>query len=319
MRMRKGKKITILGAGNVGATIAYTLAMDGMASEILLIDINEKKARGEAMDILQGTPFCAPVNVHAGGYEDAVHSDVVIVTVGLARKPGQTRIDLAQANVDIIKSVMPQITRFAPDAVYLVVSNPVDIITYAILKTTNLSEFQVFGSGTMLDSARLRSRLAEHVGLNSKNVHAYVFGEHGDTSLIPWSLATIAGMEMNKYCTYICDRHNHCGKEELKDIEEDVRTAGAKVIAQKGATFYAIALSVRRICECILRDTDSVMTVSAMIHNQYGINDVCLSLPFVVGAQGIRRAIVPPLKPEEETLLHKSADALKEVISQLNI
>ena len=207
--MNKGKKITILGTGNVGATIAYTLAIDGMASEILLIDINEKKAQGEAMDILQGTPFCAPVNIHAGGYEEAAHSDVVIVTVGLARKPGQSRIDLAQVNVDIIKSVMPQITRFAPDAVYIVVSNPVDVITYAILKTTNLAENQVFGSGTMLDSARLRSRLAEHVGLSSKNVHAYVFGEHGDTSLIPWSLTTIAGMEMDKYCTHICSRHNH--------------------------------------------------------------------------------------------------------------
>ena len=301
----------------MGATIANTLAIDGMASEILLIDINEKKAQGEAMDILQGTPFCAPVNIHAGCYEEAVNSDVVIVTVGLARKPGQSRIDLAQVNVDIIKSVMPQITKYAPDAV--VVSNPVDIITYAIVKTSGLPERQVFGSGTMLDSARLRSRLAEHVGLNSKNVHAYVFGEHGDTSLIPWSLTTIAGMEMDKYCTYICSRHNGCGKGELKDIEEDVRTAGAKVIALKGATFYAIALSVRRICECILRDTHSVMTVSAMIHDQYGINDVCLSLPFVVGAQGISRAIVPLLTRQEEELLHKSADALKNVISQLNI
>ena len=317
--MKKGKKITILGTGNVGATIAYTLAIDGMASEILLIDINDKKAKGEAMDIFQGTPFCAPVNIHAGDYEEAVDSDVVIVTVGLARKPGQTRIDLAQANVNIIKSVMPQITRYAPDAIYVVVSNPVDIITYAILKNTNLSENQVFGSGTMLDSARLRSRLAEHVGLNSKNIHAYVFGEHGDTSMIPWSLTTIAGMEMSKYCTYICDQNNRCGKTELKEIEEDVRTAGAQVIALKGATFYAIALSVRRICECILRDTDSVMTVSAMIHNQYGINDVCLSLPFVVGAQGIRRAVVPPPTKDEEDLLHKSADALKQVISQLKI
>ena len=277
--MNKGKKITILGTGNVGATIAYTLAIDGMASEILLIDINEKKAQGEAMDILQGTPFCAPVNIHAGGYEEAAHSDVVIV--------------------------------------YIVVSNPVDVITYAILKTTNLAENQVFGSGTMLDSARLRSRLAEHVGLSSKNVHAYVFGEHGDTSLIPWSLTTIAGMEMDKYCTHICSRHNHCGKEELKDIEEDVRTAGAKVIALKGATFYAIALSVRRICECVLRDTHSVMTISAIIHNQYGINDVCLSLPFVVGAQGIIRPIVPLLTESEEILLRKSADALKDVISQI--
>lgn len=317
--MKKGKKITILGTGNVGATIAYTLAMDGMASEILLIDINEKKAQGEAMDIFQGTPFCAPVNIHAGDYPQAAESDVVIVTVGLARKPGQSRIDLAQANVDIIKMVMPQITAVAPDAVYVVVSNPVDIITYAILKTTNLSERKVFGSGTMLDSARLRSRLAAHVGLNSKNVHAYVFGEHGDTSMIPWSLATIAGIEMNRYCTDLCDKHNHCGKEELREIEEDVRTAGAKVIELKGATYYAIAMAVRRICECIIRDTDSVMTVSAMIHNQYGVNDVCFSLPFVVGAQGIKRSIVPPLTEAEMQQLHKSADALKEVIAQLSI
>lgn len=317
--MKKGKKITILGTGNVGASIAYTLTLDGMASEIVLVDINEQKAQGEAMDIMQGTPFCAPVNIYAGSYQDAAHSDIVIVTVGLARRPGQSRIDLAQANVDIIKLVMPEITRYAPDAVYVVVSNPVDIITYAILKTTNLAEHQVMGSGTMLDSARLRSRLANHVGLNSKNVHAYVFGEHGDTSLIPWSLATIAGIEMNRYCTDMCSQHNRCGKEELKEIEEDVRTAGAKVIALKGATYYAIALSVRRICECILRDTDSVMTVSAMLHDQYGINDVCLSIPFVVGAQGIRRTIVPPLTDHEMQLLHKSADALKEVISQLKI
>ena len=317
--MKKGKKITILGAGNVGATIAYTLALDGMASELVLIDINEKKAQGEAMDILQGTPFCAPVKVCSGSYEDATGSDIVIVTVGLARKPGQSRIDLAQANVNIIKQVMPQITKVAPDAVYVVVSNPVDIITYAILKTTDLPESQVIGSGTMLDSARLRSRLADHVGLNSKNVHAYVFGEHGDSSLIPWSLATIAGIEMNRYCTDMCEKHNLCGKEELKEIEEDVRNAGAKVIALKGATFYAVALSVRRICECIVRDTNSVMTISSLVHDQYGINDVCLSLPYVVGARGIVRAVVPPLTEEEVSLLHKSANTLKDTISQLEL
>ena len=313
-------KITIIGTGSVGATIAYTLNTMGIASEIVLIDINTEKALGEALDIRQGNSFFGGnCSIYAGDYCDAAGSNIVILTSGIARKPGQTRLELAQTNVNITKSILPQITKYAPDAVYVVVSNPVDIITYAIVKTSGLPERQVFGSGTMLDSARLRSRLAEHVGLNSKNVHAYVFGEHGDTSLIPWSLTTIAGMEMDKYCTYICSRHNGCGKGELKDIEEDVRTAGAKVIALKGATFYAIALSVRRICECILRDTHSVMTVSAMIHDQYGINDVCLSLPFVVGAQGISRAIVPLLTRQEEELLHKSADALKNVISQLNI
>ena len=317
--MKKGKKITILGAGNVGASIAYTLTIAGMVSEIVLIDVNENKAQCEAMDIIQGTPFSSPVNIYAGSYPDAVGSDIVIVTVGMARKPGQTRIDLAQANIDIIKSVMPQVIRFAPDAVYLVVSNPVDIITYTILKTTTLSERQVIGSGTMLDSARLRSRLAAHMGLNPKNVHAYVFGEHGDTSMIPWSLATIAGLEMDRYCTDICDKHNKCGKEELKEIEEDVRTAGARVISLKNATYYAIALSVSRLCECIIRDTDSVMTVSAMLHNQYGISDVCLSIPFVIGAQGLKRSLAPSLLDEEVALLRKSADTLKDIIAQLSI
>ena len=317
--VKKGKKITILGAGNVGASIAYTLTIAGMVSEIVLIDVNEKKAQGEAMDIIQGTPFSSPVNIYAGSYADAVDSDIVIVTVGMARKPGQTRIDLAQANIDIIKSVMPQVIRFAPDAVYVVVSNPVDIITYTILKTTTLSERQGVGSGTILDSARLRSRLAAHMGLNPKNVHAYVFGEHGDTSMIPWSLATIAGLEMNRYCTDICDKHNQCGKEELKEIEEDVRTAGAKVISLKNATYYAIALSVSRLCECIIRDMDSVMTVSGMLHNQYGISDVCLSIPFVIGAQGLKRSIAPSLLDEEIALLRRSADTLKGIISQLSI
>lgn len=317
--LKKGKKITILGAGNVGASIAYTLTIAGMVSEIVLVDVNERKALGEAMDIIQGTPFSSSVNIYAGTYEDAADSDIVIVTVGMARKPGQTRIDLAQANIDIVKSVMPLVTPVAPDAVYLVVSNPVDIITYTILKTTTLNEHQVIGSGTMLDSARLRSRLASHMNLSPKSVHGYVFGEHGDTSMIPWSLTTIAGLEMTRYCTDICPKHNKCGKVELKEIEDDVRTAGAKVISLKSATYYAIALSVSCLCDCIIRDTDSVMTVSSMLHNQYGINDVCLSIPFVLGAQGIKRSIAPPLLDSEVELLRKSADALKSVISQVKI
>ena len=312
--MKKGKKIVILGAGNVGATIAYTLTISGMASEIVLIDINEEKARGEAMDILQGTPFCPPVNIYSGTYEHATDADIVIVTVGMARKPGQTRLDLAQKNVDIIKMVMPRITARAPDAVYIVVSNPVDILTYVIAKTSGLPENQVIGSGTMLDSARLRSCLAEHLQLNPQNVHGYVLGEHGDTSVIPWSLVTVGGMEMAKYCA-----HNACGKGELRDIEDDVRTAGAKVIGFKGATYYAIALSVRLMCECILRDMDSILTVSSMMHGQYGLEDVCLSVPFAVGAHGILRPISVPLLPEEEKQLIHSGETLKTIIRSLNI
>lgn len=317
--MKSGQKIVILGAGNVGATIAYTLTMDGLGSEIVLIDINHEKAMGEAMDIFQGTPFCNATDIHAGDYPDAKDADIVIITAGAARKPGQTRIDLAQGNINIIKQIVPKVVEYAPNAVYIVVSNPVDILTYAIIKTCGIPEHQVIGSGTMLDSARLRARLAEHVNLNPKNVHGYVFGEHGDTAVIPWSLVTIGGMEMSKYCTYVCDRHNQCGKIELGDIENDVRTSGAKVIGYKGATFYAVALSVRHIVECVLRDTESVLTVSGLIHNRYGVDDVCLSLPFVVGARGIQREITPPLLPNEEDLLRKSATALKNVINSIEL
>ena len=313
----KGKKIVILGAGNVGASIAYTLTVQGVASEIVLIDINFNKAKGEAMDIIQGTAFCPPVNIYAGQYENAKDADIVIVTVGAARKPGQSRIDLAQGNVNIVKQVMPQIIPYAPHAVYVVVSNPVDIITYAIIKTTDLRPSQVIGSGTTLDSARLRARLAEHVGLNPKNVHAYVLGEHGDSSVIPWSLATIGGIPMNTYCLEICKEHNRCGTAELRELEEDVRTAGAKVIANKGATYYAIALAVSRICACIIRDTGSVLTVSSLLSGQYGLSDVCLSIPYVIGAYGISHSIVSPLTAPEQQQLEQSAAALRDVLDSL--
>ncbi len=315
----KGVKIAILGAGNVGATIAYTLTVEGMASEIVMIDINREKALGEAMDIIQGTAFCPPVNIYAGDYECARGANIVIVTVGIARKPGQTRIDLAQTNVNIVKSAIPQVVKYAPNAVYIVISNPVDVMTYAILKSCGLSEKQVFGSGTMLDSTRLRQRLAEHVDLNPKNVHAFVLGEHGDSSVIPWSLANIGGLNMNQYCSEVCSQHNTCGKSELHDIEDDVRTAGAKVIASKGATYYAIALSVRRICECVLRDANSILTVSGMLHGEYGIEDVCLSIPFVVNSGGLQYSITPPLTPDEEQKLIASANVLKETIHSLDI
>ena len=313
------KKITILGAGNVGATIAYTLAVDGMASEIVLVDINRNKAKGEALDIHQGTPLCPPVDIHDGDVSAAAGSDIVVVTVGAAGKPGQSRIDLAQGNVNIIKSLMPDVVKAAPNAVYVVVSNPVDVLTYALIKCTGLPASQVMGTGTMLDSSRLRARLAKHVGLNPQNIHAYVFGEHGDSSLIPWSLTTIAGMPMTNYCTYICDRHNHCGKDELRDIEEDVRTSGATVIGLKGATFYAIALAVRHICNGILRDTHAVMTVSGLLEGQYGLSDVCLSLPHVVGHLGIEGTLTPPLTEDELAKLNKSADVLRGVLSSLEI
>lgn len=313
------KKISIIGAGNVGATIAYTLTVDGMASEIVLIDINKGKAEGEAMDILQGTALCPPVNIYAGDYKDAADSDIVVITSGIPRKPGQTRLDLAQNNVNLMKSIGPELVKYAPNAIYLVVANPVDVMTYALIKTTGLPESQVLGSGTMLDSARLRSIIAEKADVNPKNVHAYVFGEHGDSSMVPWSLTAISGMDVKTYKRSVCNLDDAQIDTDLKEIEEDVRTSGGKVIGLKGATYYAIALSVRRICDCIIRDTNSVLTVSGMIHGRYGIDDVCLSLPYVVGKEGLKREITPELLPEEAELVQKSADTLKELIKALEI
>lgn len=317
--MKKGNKISILGAGNVGATIAYTLTLDGMASEIVLIDINTNKAKGEAMDIIQGTALCQPVNIHYGDYPDVVDSDIIIVTIGSARKPGQTRIDLAQGNVNIIKSVMPKVAQYAPDAIYVVVSNPVDIITYTILKTTDLPESRVFGSGTLLDSSRLREMLSSKAGISPKNVHAYVFGEHGDTAMVPWSLTSIAGMPMDTYMDSIRNKTPDFKELDFAAIEDDVHTSGAEVISLKGATYYAIALSARRICECILRDSNTVVTLSGMLHGEYGIDDVCMSLPFVVNGNGINDMEMPELLPQELEKLVASANALKETLASLDI
>ena len=310
--VKKGKKVAILGAGNVGASIAFTLALKGLCSEMVLIDINKDKAKGEAMDIMQGTAFCPSIEIKNGDYPDAVDSDLVIITVGIARKPGQTRIDLCKTNAKIMASVMPEITKYAPNANYIVVSNPVDVLTYEAIQVSGLSPKQVMGSGTVLDSARLRTCLADHAGVNVKNIHAFVFGEHGDSSMIPWSLATIGGMSFDAYCKAV---------EDLGDkdaIQQEVRAGGAEVIKCKGATYYAIALSVSQIAEAILRDTKMILTVSTLQDgSRYGVKDVCLSLPCVVGANGIEREITPPLLPEEEEAVRKSAAALREVIDAM--
>ena len=307
-----GKKITILGAGSVGATCAYTFAVAGTCSDIVLIDINKEKAKGEAMDIRQGVSFGHNVEVFDGTYDDAAGSDIVVVTLGLARKPGQTRLDLAQANVNIIKEVMPKVAKAAPDAVYVVVSNPVDVITYTILQCTDLKPNQVMGSGTALDTSRLRSSIADHLNISPNSVHAYVFGEHGDTSMIPWSITNIAGIPMEEYCK---EQDNAEINED--EIIEEVRKAGGEVIKRKGATFYAIALTVNKICDDILRDSNNIRTVSTMINGRYGIDNVCFSLPAVIGGHGIEKEVTPTLTDEEVAKLQASAEALKSVINSL--
>jgi L-lactate dehydrogenase len=312
-------KVTIIGAGSVGSTIAYTLVVNGTASEIVLVDINTEKALGEALDIRQGTPFCSPATIYAGSYADAKDSDIVILTSGVARKPGQSRLDLAQTNVNITKSIIPEVVKHAPDAIYIIVSNPVDILTYQFCKTSGLREEQIIGSGTILDTARLRSRLAEYYHINQQNVHAYVFGEHGDTSFVPWSIGNISNVAIDQYSKCLTDKDIKSPELIFEEVENYIRTSGAKIIARKGATFYAVSASVAHICKCLFSRIDTTLTVSTMMHGEYGIEDVCLSTLAVVGRGGIKGKLVAPLTEEEQVLLRKSADSLKNVISNLHI
>ena len=312
-------KITIIGAGSVGSTIAYTLAHDEIASEIVLIDINKEKVEGEVMDIEQGTCFRSPVSLTAGDYADAKDSDIVIITSGIARKPGQTRIELTQTNVNILKSITPQIVKEAPNAKYIIVSNPVDIMTYVFTKISGLSENQIMGSGTILDTARLRYGLSEHFKVAQRNIHAYVFGEHGDTSFIPWSRAHISCANIDEYTTLM----NNIGKE-IPTLDKDamleyVQKSGGKIIANKGATFYAVSASVCRLCGLLLSAYDSTATVSSMMHGEYGIDDVCLSTLSMIGPNGLKGKVPVPLTDEEVEKLKKSADALKSVIAQIEL
>lgn len=312
-------KVTIIGAGSVGSTIAYTLAVCGTVSEIVMIDINDEKALGEALDIRQGTPFCPPVSIYAGSYRDACDSDIVVLTSGVARKAGQSRLDLAQINVNIIKTIIPQITTYAPDATYIIVSNPVDILTYVWNKNSDIPESKIIGSGTILDTSRLRARISEYYNINQQNVHAYVFGEHGDTSFVPWSLANISNVPVDEYHSVINSQNNIYPPLEHADIESYIRKSGARVIQRKGATFYAVALAVCHICKCLINGMDTTMTVSTMLHGEYGIDDVCLSTLNIVGRDGIRGKIMPALTPDEQALLQKSAESLKSVINSIQI
>lgn len=312
-------KVSIIGTGSVGSTIAYTLTVMGIASEIVMIDINNEKALGEALDIRQGTPFCGACSIYAGDYRDAVNSDIVIVTSGIARKPGQSRLELAQTNVNITKQIIPEITKYAPDATYIIVSNPVDILTYTFYKMSGLPENRIIGSGTILDTARLRSRLSEYYNINQSNVHAYVFGEHGDSSFIPWSVANISNVPIKECKKLITTPGINTPELDFGEIEQYVRKSGARVIARKGATFYAVSVSVCHICKCLLGGIDTTMTVSTMMHGEYGIENVALSTLNMVGHEGVRGKVNVPMTDEEVMLLRKSADTLKDVISNLEI
>ncbi len=313
-------KVTIIGAGSVGATIAYTLVATGSVAEIVLIDVNVEKAKGEAMDILQATPYLSPTKIYCGTYEDAADSDIVVVTSGVGRKPGQSRIDLTQTNVNILKSIAPQIVKHAPDALYLFVANPVDVLTYVFHKITGVPKNRIIGSGCTLDSIRLRTRLSELYSVNQKQVHAYVLGEHGDSSFVAWSTADISGIPLKEYESTLTEKdaltvtpYTH------EEVEEYVKKSGGKIIAGKGATFYGIAASVTQIINSIYSSAYTILPVSTVLEGEYGISDVALSTLCAIGKEGIITTLTPKLSDDEMAKMQNSANVLKDVIAQIEI
>ena len=310
-------KITIIGAGAVGAATAYSLLMGGTAAEILLIDVNAPKAYGEALDMKQATPYLRNCDIKSGD-ADAVGSDIVVVTSGAPRKPGQTRLELAQINVNIAKSIAENIVKYAPDALYVIVANPVDIITYAFQKYTGLPKSRIIGSGTMLDTIRLRTRLAELYHVNQKQIHANVLGEHGDSSFAVWSSATVAGIPLDVYGKCLGEGVEKPEPYTHDELEEYVKKSGGRIIERKGNTTYGIATSVMNMIKSFSGAESTVLTVSSLLDGEYGLHDVCLSTLALIGSNGIVSTIEQPLSDDEMARMQNSASKLKEIIKGLN-
>jgi L-lactate dehydrogenase len=303
-------KIAIVGgAGAVGATAAYALMISGLAAEIVLIDVNQRRVEGEAMDLVQGAPFVRPVVIRSGGYTDCQGAQVVVITAGASQKPGETRLDLVNRNIEIFRGIIPQIAQAAPDSILLVVANPVDILTYATWKFSGFPPGRVIGSGTVLDTARLRTLIGQQLRVDPRGVHAYVIGEHGDSEVVVWSRATVAGMSIADFCT---QRNASCENDIQRQIADQVRRAAYEIIDRKGATYYAIGLGVRHIVEAILRDQDSVLTVSTLMTGQLGVSDIYLSLPSILDRNGLDCVLVPDLSEDEEAAFQRSARVLQE-------
>lgn len=295
------KKVTIVGAGNVGATIAYTLVASSDVNEIVLIDINKAKSDAEALDIKQSSHYLSNADIKSGDYEDSKDSDIVIITSGIGRKPGQSRLELVQKNIDILKSITDNIVKFSPNAIYIIVSNPVDILTYFFHKYTTIPKNHIIGTGTLLDSMRFKVKLSEVLNKPSKDIGAIVLGEHGDSCVFPWSLTNYELSDLEK-----------------KEVEEFVKKSGATIISGKGATFYAIASAVCKVVNCIISDKKEVLPISVMLDGEYGISNVCLGLPCEVSSNGLGEKTPLNLNSQEKEALENSANILKNIISGIS-
>ena len=307
------RKVVVVGCGFVGSSSAFALMQSKLFSEMVLIDADHDRAEGEAMDISHGMAFASPMKIYAGTYDDITDAAVIVITAGANQKPDETRLDLIRKNSAIMKSIIGEIKKRPFEGILLIVSNPVDILTYIALKESGYPANRVIGSGTVLDTGRFRYELGEHLGVDSRSVHAFIVGEHGDSEIAAWSSANISGIPLDNFCE-MRGHYNHV--EATERIAAEVKQSAYEIISKKGATYYGIAMSVKRICEAIIRDEKSILPISTMLHGEYGISDVVLSLPCIVGRDGYETKVPIDLDQEEVSRLHESANTLKEVLSE---
>jgi len=315
--MPNPRKVVIIGAGAVGSTFGYTLMQSGLAREIVLIDIDKERAQGEAMDLNHGLFFAPPVDIRAGDYDECADAALIVITAGAKQNPGESRLDLVQRNVKICKQIVAEITARTSDTVIIMVTNPVDVLTYVAQEISGWPQNRIIGSGTVLDSARFRYLLSSHCRVDPRNVHAYVIGEHGDSEVACWSMTHIAGVPMRQFCRLTCKRQ--CSDEERAGIFDEVRDSAYHVIESKGATYYGVSMALERITGAILRDENSVLTVSLRADGHYDLEGVCLSLPAVVNQTGVHRIITADLTHAEQEALRRSANVLKDIIDRIEL
>lgn len=313
MSKLKPGKVAIIGCGFVGSASAFALMQSDYLPRWCFWMQNHQKAEGEAEDIVHGIPFGRPMQIYAGDYDDIADAAIIVITAGANQKPDETRLDLVHKNIAIFQSIIPEITKRDFEGILLIVANPVDILTYTAQKLSGYPEKRVIGSGTVLDSARLKYHLGQHLGVDSRSVHAFIVGEHGDSEIAAWSSANISGIPLDNFCE-MRGHYNHV--EATERIAAEVKQSAYEIISKKGATYYGIAMSVKRICEAIIRDEKSILPISTMLHGEYGISDVVLSLPCIVGRDGYETKVPIDLDQEEVSRLHESANTLKEVLSE---
>ncbi len=310
------RKVAVIGCGFVGSASAFALMQSGLFSEMVLIDSDQNRAEGEALDISHGVPFARPMKIYAGNYDDIVDAAIIVITAGANQKPEETRLDLVHKNVSIFKQIIPEISKRNCGGILLIVSNPVDILTYVALKLSGFEENRVIGSGTVLDTARLKYLLGQHLEVDSRTIHAFIVGEHGDSEMAAWSSANVSGIPINTFCEM---RGHYHHQQAMQEIADAVKNSAYEIISKKRATYYGIAMSVKRICEAIIRDEKSILPVSGMMHGEYGIEDVALSMPAIVGKNGLETKVPIVLNELERSKLEQSADTLKEIMKELDL